>query len=99
MSSTEKELDWLEGVAAIHNEQAATGFANRIRQHIQSQAARIEALEESWELLVSWGCENYITGIGSCFRNGRTADAKDTADRACAPCIANHALARIESNE
>jgi hypothetical protein len=34
------------------------------------------------------GCEHSTTGIGSCFRNHRTADAHYGADRACTACIA-----------
>jgi len=34
------------------------------------------------------GCEHSTSGIGSCFRNHRTADARYGADRACTACIA-----------
>lgn len=34
------------------------------------------------------GCEHSTSGIGSCFRNHRTADAHYAADRACTACIA-----------
>jgi hypothetical protein len=40
-------------------------------------------------------CETFTTGIGSCFRNGRTVDAEYTAYRCCASCIAHDALDRI----
>lgn len=40
-------------------------------------------------------CENFTSGIGSCFRNGRTVDAQYTADRCCNSCIAHDALERI----
>ena len=37
-------------------------------------------------------CENYTGGGWQCFRNGRIADAKYGADRACDACIAAWAL-------
>lgn len=40
-------------------------------------------------------CESFTSGIGSCFRNGRTRDALDTADRCCNSYIAHDALSRI----
>lgn len=40
-------------------------------------------------------CENFTSGIGSCFRDGRTVDAEDGADRCCHSCIAHDALERI----
>lgn len=42
--------------------------------------------------LYGGGCEHSTSGIGACFDNGRTADAHYGADRACAACIAEHAL-------
>jgi hypothetical protein len=39
------------------------------------------------------GCENYTSGIGSCFRNHRTPDAEFGADRCCTSCVADAALA------
>ena len=40
-------------------------------------------------------CENFTSGIGSCFRDDRTVDAKDMADRCCNSCVAHDALKRI----
>lgn len=40
-------------------------------------------------------CESFTTGIGSCFRAGRTIDAEYSADRCCDSCIAHDALDRI----
>lgn len=37
-------------------------------------------------------CENYTTGIGSCFSYGRSPDARYSAERCCNPCIAHAAL-------
>jgi hypothetical protein len=37
-------------------------------------------------------CENFTTGIGSCYKNGRAADARDGADMVCDSCIAYRAL-------
>lgn len=37
-------------------------------------------------------CQTNTTGIGGCFRDGKTADAKYSADRACGSCIAHHTL-------
>ena len=39
------------------------------------------------------GCgENYTTGIGSCYRNNRSAEAMYGADHVCDACIAYRAL-------
>lgn len=40
-------------------------------------------------------CTNFTTGLGSCFRNGRSPDAQYGAVECCVPCIADAALARI----
>jgi hypothetical protein len=40
----------------------------------------------------SGSCENFTTGIGSCYKNGRLADAKYGADQVCDSCIAHRAL-------
>lgn len=40
----------------------------------------------------SGSCETFTTGIGSCYKNGRFADAKYGADMACDSCIAHRAL-------
>jgi hypothetical protein len=40
-------------------------------------------------------CESFTSGIGSCFRAGRTPDAKYGADKCCASCIAHDALDRM----
>ena len=37
-------------------------------------------------------CESFTTGIGSCFKAGRTAYAEYTAERSCDSCIAHAAL-------
>lgn len=42
-------------------------------------------------------CENFTSGIGSCFRDGRTVDAANGADRCCDSCIAHDALDRINN--
>lgn len=37
-------------------------------------------------------CENYMSGIGACFRSGRTPEAEYLADRVCNSCLAYFAL-------
>lgn len=37
-------------------------------------------------------CENSTSGIGSCYTNGRKADAMYGADQVCDACIAHRAL-------
>ncbi len=37
-------------------------------------------------------CESFTSGVGSCYRNGRLADAEYTADRWCDACIAYFGL-------
>ena len=37
-------------------------------------------------------CENSTSGIGSCYRNQRTAEATYGADQVCDACIAHRAL-------
>lgn len=41
-------------------------------------------------------CEAFTSGIGSCFRVGRTPDARYGADKCCDSCIANDAFERID---
>lgn len=43
-------------------------------------------------------CENYTTGIGSCFQYGRSLNAKYLAERCCNPCIAHAALRQEEKS-
>lgn len=40
-------------------------------------------------------CENFTSGIGTCFRTGRKADAKYGFEKCCDSCIAYDALERI----
>lgn len=61
--------------------------------------ATIDAMSDALRLIRLQGggddgaCENFTTGIGSCFEHdNRTADARYGADRACSPCIAHYAL-------
>lgn len=49
-------------------------------------------LEGALRVIAARGCQNFTTGLGSCFRNGRTADAEYGADQACEGCIAHAAL-------
>lgn len=41
-------------------------------------------------------CESFTTGIGSCYKNGRAADAKYGEDQACDACIAYRALFSLD---
>lgn len=51
-----------------------------------------EGMEKALRTIASWDCENFTSGIGSCYENDRTPDAEFTADRCCAPCIADKGL-------
>lgn len=41
-------------------------------------------------------CEHSTAGIGSCYKDGRRADAKYGADQACDACIAYRALFSVD---
>jgi pyruvate kinase len=60
-------------------------------------AERLEAMHTAWlHVLNASGnqCENDTSGIGACFRNGRTPDAKYGADRCCWSCLAHSLMER-----
>ena len=40
----------------------------------------------------TYACESFTSGIGACFRDGRTPTAEYLADRCCPSCIADRAL-------
>ena len=41
-------------------------------------------------------CESSTSGIGSCYKNGRTAGAKCGEEQACDACIAYRALFSVD---
>lgn len=54
---------------------------------------KTERMERALKLMCASGkCEHSTSGIGDCFRTGRTADARYGADRACPACSADLAL-------
>lgn len=59
---------------------------------VRDQALRVPVLVKALKWIRRDGCENFTSGLGSCFRNGRTPDAQYGADRCCAPCVADTAL-------
>jgi hypothetical protein len=52
-------------------------------------------LAEALALIRRDACENFTTGLGSCYQHGRTPDAKYGAERCCDSCIADAALASV----
>lgn len=63
---------------------------------IAAAPALYEALRNIAERLGRRECERYSTGIGSCFAQGRRVDAIFAAEKCCAPCTANAALALVD---
>jgi hypothetical protein len=61
--------------------------------HTRQIERGLAKMEKALRTLRQDGCENYTSGIGSCFRNHRTPDAEFGADRCCASCVADAALA------
>ena len=61
--------------------------------------ARAELAEAALRNITVGECENFTSGIGSCYRLGRTTNAKYTADKCCNSCIASAALAEIAASE
>jgi len=53
-----------------------------------------EVLVDTLQLIRGQHCESFTSGLGSCFRNGRTPDAEFGADRCCKACIADAALSK-----
>ena len=64
----------------------------RLREDLGRQLLFHEVLIAGLELIRGDHCESFTTGLGSCFRNGRTPDAIYGADRCCLPCIADSTL-------
>lgn len=63
-----------------------------------------ESMRGALEHLVAandWECQNYTSGIGSCYREGRTLEAQYGADRACMACFCHVSLVTLSgtSNE
>lgn len=55
--------------------------------------SKTERMEWALKLMCASGrCQHYTSGLGACFRAGRTAEAEHLADRACTACVANYAL-------
>jgi hypothetical protein len=67
-----------------------TGLNMKKRMH--DLMTRLHICENALILIASWDCENYRTGIGSCYRARRMEDASETSKRCCAPCIAHKTL-------
>lgn len=63
---------------------------------MSSQALAI-ALTALLHIAPEMECENFTSGVGSCFRNGRTVNATFGADRCCNSCIAHDAFGRINN--
>lgn len=59
-----------------------------LRRHITPEQILLRALR----VIRGNACSNNTTGLGSCFRFGRTIGAKYGAERACDACIADRAL-------
>jgi len=51
----------------------------------------------SLQKLAARGCENFTTGVGSCYQNGRHETAEYLADRCCSACVADYALRAYEA--
>lgn len=65
------------------------------QESIDYAKERIAELEKALRYILAASadqCENYTSGIGSCFRNYRTPDATYGADRCCWPCLAHSVL-------
>lgn len=80
-------------LAAI--EEADNIWHEQTRLQAEALNARISELQTAWRYVLNASgnaCENYTSGIGSCFRNGRTPDAKYGEDRCCWSCLANMTL-------
>jgi len=59
---------------------------------------KLHICENALILIASWDCENFRTGLGSCYRAKRTEDASETSKRCCAPCIAHKTLMSYKWN-
>lgn len=55
-------------------------------------SGRAERMEAALRLIAGTKCNNFTTGLGSCFRNGRSAWAYYGAEAACSACIAHEGL-------
>lgn len=90
--STNGAADGSEQATQNHHDAAAVAAAP---DDVAWLLAEIERVKAALQLILSqtYGeCEHNTSGIGSCFANGRTADAEYGADMACPPCIAHAAL-------
>src|SRR5215467_14329339 len=63
-----------------------------MKKRMQDLMTKLHICENALILIASWDCENYRTGIGSCYRARRTEDASETSKRCCAPCVAHKTL-------
>jgi len=69
-----------------------------MRRRIQDVMTKLHICENALILIASWDCENYRTGIGSCYRARRTENASETSKRCCAPCVAHKTLMSYKWN-
>ena len=84
-------LRWLRELKSYTEDRETMALAYHIER---------ERLETAlWQILWSTRdqCEHFTSGIGSCFRNGRTPEAFYGAERCCNSCIAHLALHPIGS--
>lgn len=70
----------------------------RYRAVIRVKMGRRELYDpvDALRIIAARDCENYTTGLGSCYENGRTPDAKFGAERCCTACIADSGLKGLE---
>ncbi len=50
------------------------------------------SMEKALELIAKDGCENFTSGLGSCFEVSRLIGATDSANSVCHACLAYAAL-------
>jgi hypothetical protein len=65
---------------------------HQLRQAAEDRAAHFEVALQRILDTTGGQCETSTAGIGSCYHDGRTEDAKYLADRCCDACIAHRAL-------
>jgi hypothetical protein len=73
---------------------------SQLAHQLENPTSREDVLKTALEAILEKGansCQSYTTGLGSCFRNGRSLDAKWGADKVCDCCIAAAALQKAQS--
>lgn len=100
-TDTPRVEEALNKIGATGNTSRFAEFARQLERELAAKDAALQSarkdercakLESALRNIRGNSCANYTTGLGSCFRAGRTPTSCYSAERCCDPCIAHRAL-------